>query len=70
MQSEDKTMTINNLQTVHLKLRRIDLCDLLMACLSVDEAVKESEPNNTKWIELHDKLFDILKEFDEKHPIE
>lgn len=49
--------------TVKANLKRIDICDLLIACRVVDEATDE---NNTKWAELHDKLKAILDEFDAK----
>ena len=53
-----------NLKTVTMKLHRIDLCDLMLACTMVDETVGD---DNTKWSELHDKLAQILSEFDEKN---
>lgn len=56
-------MTPNNM-TVNMKLKRIDICDLLIACTIVAE---ESEAR--KWVELHDKLEAILGDFDEAHGI-
>ena len=53
-------MTLNQM-TVKANLKRIDICDLLIACNVVDEATDE---NNTKWAKLHDKLKAILDEFD------
>ena len=51
-----------NQRTITLKLQRIDVCDLLLACTAV-ETTSEAE----KWRALHDKLEAILKDFDEKN---
>lgn len=51
-----------NLKTVHLKLKRIEVCDLMLACTVLSDA----NGNTKKWADLHDKLMGILKEFDEK----
>ena len=51
-----------NERTVTLKLKRIELCDLLMATTII-----KHESNATKWGVLHDKLKQILDEFDEKN---
>lgn len=53
-------MTYNQ-RTVDLKLERIDICDLLIACTMADEL---TEKDNTKWAKLHDKLEAILTNFD------
>lgn len=50
--------TMLNAKTVTVKMRRIDLCDLLMACTALDTA---TEADNTKWAKLHDKLEEVLK---------
>lgn len=55
----------HNEKTVTLKLKRIEVCNLLIACTALSEG-----KNREHWKELHDKLEEILKEFDEKHPIE
>ncbi len=52
-----------NEKIVTLKLTRIDVCDLLLACTALDCGTDES---NTKWAELHDRVAEILKAFDEK----
>lgn len=44
----------------HLKLRRIDICDLMLACL----AAKEMAPTTKKWDRLHDELKKQLAELD------
>lgn len=52
-----------NARTVNVKISRLDLCDLMLACTALDT---ETDPENTKWRKLHDKLKSILNEFDEK----
>ncbi len=52
-----------NESVVTLKLKRIELCDLLMACWAADKVSEGAE----KWMTLHDKLDEILKDFDEKN---
>lgn len=46
-----------------IKLRRIDVCDLLLACTYASHSACAGE----KWIKLHDMLKDQLEEFDAKH---
>lgn len=46
--------------TVTLKLKRIEVCDLLIACNATYGA-----SGAQKWADLHDKLEEILKQFDE-----
>lgn len=52
-----------NERIVTLKLTRIDVCDLLLACTALDTA---TDSDNHKWEQLHDKLNGILDEFDKK----
>ena len=54
--------TPHNEKTVTLKLRRIDVCDLLLAT-----GLIANETDATKWDLLHDKLKQILADFDEKN---
>ena len=54
-------MTYNQ-KTVTLKLKRIEVCDLLLACTLIG-----NECDGEKWETLHDKLSDILADFDDKH---
>lgn len=54
-------MTYNQ-RTVTLKLARIDVCDLLLACTAI-----ACESDAYKWEVLHDKLLTILEDFDEKN---
>ena len=51
-----------NYKTVSMKLKRIELCDLILATTSLKHST-----NAEKWGELHDKLKQILDEFDEKN---
>ena len=54
-------MTLNE-RTYTIKIKRIDVCDLLLACTAVAE-----ESNAKKWSELHDLLKKQLEEQDEKN---
>lgn len=58
---EGKTMTYNQ-RTMNVKLERIDVCDLLIACTTL-----EQETDAKKWGKLHDKLKATLEAFDEKN---
>ena len=55
----------HNGKTVTLKLRRIDVVDLMVATTVLKNATKAE-----KWEVLHEKLQEILDDFDEKHPVE
>ena len=54
--------TPHNEKTVTLKLKRIEVCNLMMACTALSQ-----EENREHWKELHDKLKQILKDFDDKN---
>lgn len=56
--------TPHNYKTVTLKLNRIDVCNLLLATTSLKHETKAE-----KWGLLHDKLKQILDDFDEKNPV-
>lgn len=56
-------MTYNQ-RTVTLKLERIEVCDLLLACTAISE-----ETDAKKWSELHDKLRAILDDYDMKNGV-
>lgn len=47
----------NNFETT-IQLKRIDICDLMLACSLVNNG------RNTKWKVLHDKLQDQLDKLD------
>lgn len=55
-------MTLNQ-RTMTVKLRRIDVCDLLLACTC---AGRNTEDGGEKWERLHDVLMEQLNAFDEK----
>ena len=54
--------TLHNEKTVTLKLKRIDVCDLLLAT-----GLIANGSDATKWAKLHDKLKQILDDFDKKN---
>lgn len=49
-----------NERTVTMKLKRIELCDLLLATT----VLTQSNPDAQKWEQLHGKLKEILDAFD------
>lgn len=53
-----------NQKSMTLKLTRIDVCDLLLACTTVAD-----ESGAEKWGKLHEKLLNQLDDFDEKNGI-
>ena len=54
--------TLHNEKTVTLKLKRIEVCDLLLAT-----GLIANETDATKWDLLHSKLKEILDDFDKKN---
>ena len=55
-----------NQRTVTVKIKRIELCDMLLACTAVSASLKKDGRSARKWDDLHDKLAAILDEFDKK----
>lgn len=53
-----------NEMIVNVKIKRGDLCDLILACTAAYE-----DTGAKKWDQLHDKLWMILDQFDETHGI-
>lgn len=53
---------MRNEKKMTLKLRRIDVCDLLLACLAAKELANDG---GEKWDALHQMLRDQLDAFDE-----
>lgn len=51
-----------NERTIRASFKRIDLCDLMIACTAC-----EMETGAKKWSDLHDKLEKIISEFDKEH---
>ena len=58
-------MVSHNEKTITLKLKRVDVCNLIMASNALVQ-----EENRERWKILRDKLKEILRDFDEKNPIE
>ena len=59
-------MTGLNEMEMSLKLERIDVCDLLLACAGAMSICRESGAKSDKWIALHDKLKKQLENFDKE----
>ena len=57
---------MTNEKIVTVKIKRIELCDLLLACTALDDVTDET---TKKWAKLHDKLKEILDDYDSKHEI-
>ena len=53
-----------NEMIVNVRIKRIDLCDLLLACAAV-----YGDTGAKKWDQLYDKLKMILEQFDDEHEI-
>lgn len=51
-----------NEKTVTMKLKRSEVCDLLLAITAVSQS-----SDAKKWKELHDKVKAILQDFDNKN---
>lgn len=49
-----------NMRTVKTSFKRIELCDLLLACTVLSEA----NEGTSKWDYLHDRIKKIIDEFD------
>lgn len=62
MKGKNTMNTPLNLKTVTLKMKRIELCDLLVATTLLAQ-----QSDAEKWHRLHDKLLTIIDEFDEKN---
>lgn len=56
-------MVTLNQKTMTVKLRRIDVCDLLLACSCAD---RNADDGSEKWKKLHDVLMKQLEAFDAK----
>lgn len=53
-------MMINDFETT-IRVRRIDICDLMLACLAAKDAAND---DGKKWMRLHDNLQEQLHELD------
>lgn len=54
--------TTLNERTINLKLQRIDICNLLIATTAAAQSSGAS-----KWRDLHDKLYNILENWDNEN---
>lgn len=61
-ENNEKTETVNDF-TYSVEITRSELCTLILGCTLLN---KKSSQDTKKWIKLHDKLVEILHEFDEK----
>lgn len=50
-----------NEMAMDIKLKRIEICDLMMACTCAEYSANDG---GEKWARLHDKLEQMLDEFD------
>lgn len=55
-----------NYKDMTLHLKRIEICDLLLACLAAKDMAGD---NGKKWERLHEKIKKQLKELDEQFTI-
>lgn len=55
-----------NDRTVTVTMKRIDLCNLLKACSSIEYLMRQSGEKATKWRALHEHLRDALETFDKE----
>lgn len=55
-----------NEQTVIVTMKRIDLCNLLTACSSIEYLMRQNGENAQKWHKLHEHLRDALEAFDKE----
>ena len=59
-------MKMLNEQTVTVTMKRIDLCNLLKACSSVEYLQRQTGGNPEKWHKLHEHLRNALEAFDKE----
>lgn len=62
-------METTNNKIVAMELKRIEVCDLLLAITAAEFQAKENGSTGEKWSKLWNKVFDILYKFDEKNGI-
>ena len=49
-----------NQRTMTIKLKRIEVCDLMLACTVLSDATEDAK----KWDDLHEKLKKMIDKFD------
>lgn len=62
---ENNEKTVNDF-TYSVEITRSELCTLILGCTLLNQ---KSSQDTKKWIKLHDKLVEILHEFDEKRSL-
>lgn len=62
-------MEMPNEKIVTMELKRIDVCDLLLAITAAEETAKRTGSTGEKWSKLWIKVSDILYDFDETNGI-
>lgn len=55
-----------NQKTVTVRIRRKELCDLILACNACSISAKAGDETGAKWDYLRDKLKGVLDAFDAK----
>lgn len=55
-----------NERTVTVTMKRIELCDLLIACTNLAYLMNQTGNSSAKWNKLHNILAEALKEFDKE----
>lgn len=55
-----------NQRTVTVKIKRIELCDIMLALTVIASDMDTKQEGREKWIALHDKLEAVLNDFDSK----
>lgn len=55
-----------NEQTVTVTMKRIDLCNLLLACSSIEYLMRQNGERHKKWHALHEHLRNALEAFDKE----
>ena len=55
-----------NERTVTVAMKRIDLCNLLKACSSMEYLLMQTGENAKKWHTLHEHLRNALETFDKE----
>ena len=59
-------MTDTNEMIVDMKLKRIEICNLLLSCTAAWSTAREGGDSGKHWEDLHQKLQGILDDFDSK----
>lgn len=54
---------MHNQKEMTITLKRIEVCDLLIACLSAQQSANDG---GKKWEKLHEELKNQLRDFDEE----